>query len=112
LGPLLFTIYVNDIANSSNIFKLIAYADDTTLISTIDKFNIENLENSITYEINKISDWLKVNKLSINPKKSKFMIFHLPQRKINYFKVQINGKDIERLDNFNFLGLIINTNLG
>jgi hypothetical protein len=112
LGPLLFTIYINDIANSSNIFKLIAYADDTTLISTIDKFNIENLENSITYEINKISDWLKVNKLSINPKKSKFMIFHLPQRKINYFKVQINGKDIERLDNFNFLGLIINKNLG
>ncbi len=30
LSPLLFIIYVNDMANPSNLFKFIIYADDTT----------------------------------------------------------------------------------
>ena len=31
LGPLLFTIYINDFPQVSNIFKFIMYANDTTL---------------------------------------------------------------------------------
>ena len=34
LGPLLFTIYINDFPQVSNIFNFIMYADDTTLSST------------------------------------------------------------------------------
>ncbi len=30
LGPLLFIIYVNDIANASNLFNFIIYADDNS----------------------------------------------------------------------------------
>ncbi len=35
LSPLLFIIYVQDMANSSNLFKFITYADDTTLSTKI-----------------------------------------------------------------------------
>ena len=38
LGPLLFTIYINDFPQVSNIFNFIMYADDTTLSSTLNQF--------------------------------------------------------------------------
>ena len=82
LGPLLFIIYINDICNASKLFKKIIYADDTTLYSTIDVFGTFTTKE-INLEITKITDWLKLNKLSINTKKSKFMVFHMPQKQVN-----------------------------
>ena len=35
MGPLLFNICINDIVNSSSVFDLIMYADDTTLMLTL-----------------------------------------------------------------------------
>ncbi len=36
VGPLLFIIYINDLANASKLFNFIIYADDTTLQTTIE----------------------------------------------------------------------------
>ena len=51
LGPLLFIIYSNDLAQASDMFNFIMYAGDTTLTSTISTFsdntNNDNVETSL-----------------------------------------------------------------
>ena len=108
LGPLLFIIYINDIAQSSAYFKFITYADDTTLCGTIaGQIDIENIE----MELKNVTEWLKMNKLSLNVKKTKAMLFHMPQKKIIIPTIKINGTLIEFVDNFNFLGINLNKHL-
>ena len=88
LGPLLFIIYINDIAQSSNHFNFIIYADDTTLCSTL-KINAD--AKKLNRELNNVSHWLNLNKLSLNVKKTKAMVFRMPQKKIIQPNLQING---------------------
>ena len=73
--------------------------------------NIELISTLINSELNKIADWLAVNKLSLNVKKTKFMIFHYRQRVLTENDIpclMINNTLIERVTEFNFLGLTVN----
>ena len=78
LGTLLFLIYINDLPMVSQIFDMIMYADDTTLYCNI---NRDISDQDINAELKKVSDWLCSNKLSLNVKKTKCMVFHTAQRK-------------------------------
>ena len=51
LGPLLFCIYINDLATINNNFKFIMYADDTTIYFNKEDFPKINLANHITTEL-------------------------------------------------------------
>ena len=113
LGPLLFIIYINDFAQTTNLFNFLIYADDTTLSSTLNTFNDnihdQNIETLINEELLKISESLTINKLSLNVVKSKFMIFQ--KKNIQTLNLKIVNIDIEQVTDFHFLGLIIDTTL-
>jgi len=115
LGPLLFLIYINDVASASKFFKFIIYADDTTLTTTMELVANQYPELDISLTLNKelanISDWLKSNKLSLNVLKSKYMIFHKPQKRIRQLQLIMNDTEINKVSEFDFLGLTLNENL-
>ena len=115
LEPLLFIIYINDFAQASKMFNFIIYADDTTLSSTLNIFNDNiqnnNLESLINDELLKINEWLKINKLSLNIAKSKYMTFQRTNKNIQTLTLKIDNINIEQVKEFNFLVLIIDTNL-
>ena len=108
LRPLLFLIYINDLPCVSPLFNMVMYADGTTLYCNLSNNANENYLNS---ELNKISEWLASNKLSLNTRKTKFMVFHTVQRKIQYPILTINNTVIERVKQFNFLGIILHYTL-
>ena len=114
LGPLLFLIYINDVANFSNLFQPIMYADDITLVSNLSTFCINNglnIDININNELALLSDWLKLNKLSLNGRKTKLMMFHTPQKVVPRLILKMNNIELEPITDFNFLGIIINKHL-
>ena len=65
-------------------FDMVMYADYTTLYCNINQ-NINIHEINLEFE--KISHWLSLNKLYL----TKFMVFHMAQRKVEYQKFRINN---------------------
>ena len=74
LGPLLSLLYIIDIANSSEIFKFILYADDTTIFFYCGE-DIQELCEIVNRELLAVVQWFKSNRLSVNLKKTNFIIF-------------------------------------
>ena len=84
------------------------FADDTTLTNPLCTFSsdVRDTETSINIELEKINKWLAINGLLLNVDKSKYMIFHYPQRKLNSNeipKLKMNGEKIKRVLGSTFL---------
>ena len=111
MGPLLFNIVINDLKSATSKFDLVMYADDTTLVSTLENFgdrnNAKEIEQNINKEIYKITTWLHSNKLRLNVSKSKFMIFFKHPKVTPKLNISVNDNQIDQVDEFNFLGITI-----
>lgn len=110
LGPLLFLIYINDIATVSKIFNIILFADDTNLF--ISDSCLTNLILRANNELCNISTWFKLNKLSLNIKKTNFILFDSRNKSLsNNVEIKIDNVKIERVAQTKFLGVILNQTL-
>ena len=78
--------------------KFIMYADDTTIYFSLEDFDPATRERDINSELVKINLWLKLNKLSLNVKKTKSVIFSRKQKQIAAITLSINGEDIENVE--------------
>ena len=116
LGPLLFLIYISDIYNASDKIAFYLFADETNLLFA-DR-NLKSLETVVNMELMNVYDWLASNKLSLNVKKTNFVIFHPSQKRFNYkenLKIYDNNRKyficLERKDYVKYLGVLIDSNL-
>ena len=106
LGPLLFILYINDLPNISDTFKSVLFADDTTLIFS--NTSILELKNNIQFNINKLYDWLNVNKLSLNISKTNVLLFNIRNKNRNInMDLNINNIKVKQVSEIKFLGVII-----
>ena len=77
------------------------YADDTTIYLNLEYFDQIWVEAETNNELDMVNLWLKLNKLSLNIKKTKLMIFHRKQKKIK--DISIDNVQIEWVNMFLFL---------
>lgn len=111
LGPILFLLYINDVTNVSKLLNLILFADDTNIF--MHHTDMNTLVTLVNVELSKLTDWFVSNRLSLNVKKTNFIIFCSSQKHYNSKEVIIilNGNKIEQISHTKFLGVYIDEHL-
>ena len=71
-GPLLFLLFINDLPLATNFFTIL-YADDTTFQLSGTDLNFLVLRANL--ELKKAQTWFEANCLTLNSKKTKFILF-------------------------------------
>jgi len=103
LGPLLFIVYINDMAYSSAL-NVTLFADDTTLCDS--NVSFKHLESSFARKFAPIAEWIEHNRLFINWTKTKFMIL-TNQHFIKPKEIKLANVMVEVVNEFKLLGCIV-----
>ena len=98
LGPLLFLIYVNDMKNVLLHSKHYLYADDTVIFMSGN--NTIDVVNKLHSDLDCYSEWCRGNKLTVNTKKSNFVIYGTKSKvsKTGNLVLSLNEASLLRLD--------------
>ena len=102
LGPLLFLLYINDLPESSKKLIFRIFADDTNIFYS--SKDPEQLQRVINKELGNVLKYCTANKLSINFKKTHYMLITSPRKKVD---VQVSACDIEQKSQIKYLGVFI-----
>ena len=89
----------------SKLLTFIMFVDDTNIF--ISGHNLDNLILTLNSEV--VNDWFSANLLSSNIKKTNYIIFG--NKKINDIPVTISREQINRVNETEFLGVIIQASL-
>ena len=92
LGPLPFIIYINDMPNIVKHCKILLYADDTLLYYS--SKSACDIEKYVSEDLNLISQCLDQNLLTLNCKKSKFVLFGSNSRLKSFTNISIHSTNI------------------
>ena len=112
LGPLFFSLYVNDLPGYLLNCKIHLYADDVQLCLNSPVNDISRAVDCLNGELARIFLWATANGLCLNPGKSKCILLHrrsdvptIPR------DVVLNGEKVEIVHATRNLGIIFNSNL-
>ena len=111
LGPLFFILYINDLPNALRLAEPLLFADDTSIYySHSDPLVLATVLNQ---ELSSISLWMKANKLSVNTKKTNYVIFKPKQKKLKTIMIPLmfNENKLTQKRVVKFLGVFIDENL-
>ena len=103
LGPLLFLVYINDIAEAVQFSQVYLFADDTNITSVCSS------SASFQNDLSSICDWFLSNKLSVNVDKSSLVNFNR-KRRASTLQVEINKSLLNTNDFCKYLGILVDGN--
>ena len=108
LGPLLFIVFINDLAYLPLKSKLLLFADDTTVF--LNGPCLQDLLKNLSDDLFKIKEWLIHNRLLINLSKTHAISFFQKNKNIT-LSLYCGDDKIEFVKETKLLGVIIDNNL-
>ena len=96
LGPLLFSIYVNDLPSVAKNCSSESYVDDTKLLLSF-RINDSNIAlTDLNEDLIRMRNWCFDNLLLLNPDKTKLMVYGSRQMlaKLPDFRLSLLGKEL------------------
>ena len=111
LGPLLFSVYVNNMPSSIKHSNVTLFADEAAIYCTDKSAYV--LQEKLNADLKEIGRWLFDHRLSLNISKTKVMLIGGPKRlkSIDHFGVSLNDCSVERIQSYKYLGVMINESL-
>ena len=110
LGPLLFSIYINDFPEAPRNCSTEWYVDDTRLFLSQD---IRRIVKEMNEDLLRVRNWCFRNRLLLNPDKTKLIVFGSRQMtsQLHEFRLSLLGKDLYPVQSAKDLGIILYPNL-
>ena len=104
LGPLIFIIFINDLHKQLEHSKSLLFADDTTLYKS--HRNLNYLTWCIEEDMNKLTKWFRINKLTLNLDKTVCILFQ-KSNETKQIEINIGNQKIQNTTETKFLGIWI-----
>ena len=105
LGPLLFILFMSDFSRLSTLLFSIRFADDTNVFLGGTEYS--KLFKSLNNELENVTKWLNANRLTVNMKKTHYMIFHRVKFKTTGQDVVMQNSAFTCVTTAKFLRVII-----
>ena len=112
LGPLLFSVYINDLPSSLTTSNVHMYADDVQIFSSCNTNNLLECISNLNRDLDAVNKWALNNGLCLNPKKSKCIV--IAKRNVetqNLPSLLLNKSPIEFVNTAKNLGVTFNKTL-
>ena len=107
LSPVLYSLFTSDFTTTDANTHIVKFADDTTICG----FILNNDESHYRAQIESTVKWCAENNLELNVSKTKELVIDFRKLKNNKEALAINGQPIMQVDNFKFLGTVIENDL-
>ncbi|KAI5732387.1 hypothetical protein M8J77_026107 [Diaphorina citri] len=115
LGPLLFSLFINDISSCFNTCHFHLYADDLQVYHSSSAADLTQTVATMNFEIEHLVQWAKRNCLIINPQKTKVMLICSSglRRSISFPipNIEVDGNVVELVDKARNLGITFDNSL-
>ena len=111
VGPVMFIIYINDLANTLNHARSFMYADDTVIYCADLESRVARKHMQL--DLNRVQEWCQDNRLSLNVSKTKVMSFMSDhkRKRCPKFKLYMCGNVIDEVENYKYLGTTLDNRL-
>lgn len=109
IGPLLFSLYINDLPSVCQDVNIQMYADDT-VVYTWGK-DAEQVAKKLTLAMENVSKWLNASCLTLNIKKTATMYFVNNNKQSSFPNITVNGERIQNVKEYRYLGIMLDPHL-